>query len=311
MIFRPLNLFGFLAAATAGLHLYQTKHEVALLDRELHGLVRQAEETQGRTMALNAEWAWLNEPDRMRGVAQRHLGLDPMQPSQFVRLQELERRLPAAVPYAGPATLFSGKEPRPSAGPIDIALLPRNPAAAVPPPADAPAKAKLPGMLALRPPEPSPPPLSPVADMAPLAASPDTPSLIPRLPGVIKGAQAQPLRSIELPAEPALPRGLPPRYGTGRGNGAFVQRAAPVSPPAVVMKPVPRHTPPPMSSPMVARPVPSLAAPAVRPVAPPTQIADVAMAPPRAVPPALGGSALGGRGSLPPPVPYGGTTAPR
>ena len=40
MIFRPLSLCTFLAAAFAGLHLYQSKHEVALLDRELRGIAR-------------------------------------------------------------------------------------------------------------------------------------------------------------------------------------------------------------------------------------------------------------------------------
>ena len=94
MIFRPLSLCTFLAAAFAGLHLYQSKHEVALLDRELRGIARQIDEANDRSQALQAEWAWLNEPERLRGVAQRHLQLEPMQPTQFLRLNEAERRLP-------------------------------------------------------------------------------------------------------------------------------------------------------------------------------------------------------------------------
>ena len=94
MIFRPLSLCTFLAAALAGLHLYQSKHEVALLDRELRGIARQIDEANDRSQALQAEWAWLNEPERLRGVAQRHLQLEPMQPAQFLRLNEAERRMP-------------------------------------------------------------------------------------------------------------------------------------------------------------------------------------------------------------------------
>jgi len=93
---RPVTLLTLLAAMGAGLHLYQTKHAVALLDRELRTMSRQIGEAQERTVALAAEWAWLNEPERLRAVAQKHLSLEPMQPSQFVRIAEAERRLAEA-----------------------------------------------------------------------------------------------------------------------------------------------------------------------------------------------------------------------
>ena len=304
MIFRPLNLFGFLAAATAGLHLYQTKHEVALLDRELRGLGRQIEETQDRTMALNAEWAWLNEPDRLRGTAQRHLGLEQMQPGQFVRVQDLDRRLPGPVPFTGPATLFSGKAPPASGGPIQLALLPRNPTGEAAPPLQIVATAP-PLPIPERPREPSAPAL---ADPAP-----PPPPLMNRSPLGLNSAQAQTLQDVVLPAEPALPRGLPPRYGTKAGAPG-AHRAPPAngvhaatSPP----RPVPRPVVPQFGAAPAARAVPAPLAPVPRQVAPPVQIAERATA---VVAPAsgiAGGSALGGRGSLPPPVPYGGAAGLR
>ncbi|MEN0075097.1 MAG: hypothetical protein AAGC69_11970, partial [Paracraurococcus sp.] len=127
MIFRPLSLCTFLAAALAGLHLYQSKHEVALLDRELRGIGKSIDEAHERSQALHAEWAWLNEPERLRGVAMRHLQLEPMQPSQFLRLNEAERRMPTVVAYDGPPALFAARAPAAEEGPVRLALLPHIP----------------------------------------------------------------------------------------------------------------------------------------------------------------------------------------
>ena len=93
---RPLTLVSLIVAAGAGLHLYQVKHSVSMLDRELRDVNRQTELVRERTQILRAEWALLNEPDRLRQVAQRHLALEPMAPAQFIREAELDRRLPAA-----------------------------------------------------------------------------------------------------------------------------------------------------------------------------------------------------------------------
>ncbi|MBR0659982.1 cell division protein FtsL, partial [Neoroseomonas oryzicola] len=108
---RPLTLLSMVAAAGAGLYLYQVKHSVAQLDRELRNINRQTEQARERTQVLRAEWALLNEPERLRQVAQRHLPLEPMAPTQFVRMSELERRLPGPRAFAAPASLFAPTEP--------------------------------------------------------------------------------------------------------------------------------------------------------------------------------------------------------
>ena len=108
---RPLTLITLCAAAGAGLYLYQVKHSVSELDRELRDINRRTEQARERTQVLRAEWAMLNEPDRLRQVAQRYLPLDAMMPTQFVRLSEIERRLPNARQFAGPPSLFTPTEP--------------------------------------------------------------------------------------------------------------------------------------------------------------------------------------------------------
>ena len=75
---RPLTLLSIVAAAGAGLHVYNTKHAVFMLDRELRTIAQGIQDAETRTQALQAEWAWATEQERLRGLAQRHLALEPM-----------------------------------------------------------------------------------------------------------------------------------------------------------------------------------------------------------------------------------------
>jgi hypothetical protein len=108
---RPFTILCFCAFAGAGAWLYQVKHQVATQDRELRGIWREIEQARDRTSILRAEWALLNEPDRLRQVVQRHLPLEAMQPQQFIRMPEMERRLPGAVAFAGAPNLFVPETP--------------------------------------------------------------------------------------------------------------------------------------------------------------------------------------------------------
>jgi len=303
MIFRPLNLIGFLAAATAGLHLYQTKHEVALMDRELRGLANKIEEAQEKTQALHAEWAWLNEPERLRQVAQRHLGLDPMQPAQFARAHEIDRRLPQAVAYTGQTPSFAARPPREPAGPVQLALLPRQDlpvqvARAVPAPAPRPAPVATPAVPAAV--IAAPAPLPPRAAEPPVQVATPAPAPVPPMPSIVGPAMAAPLAPASRPPE------------TARLELARAATPKPVVTTAAAQ-------PKPIASAMVAPPKPvvrpaavAAAAPAVTPArqAPTPAITQVAAAspPPRPAYP-VGGSVLGVRGSLPPPVPFGSANA--
>ncbi|MGG5810382.1 cell division protein FtsL, partial [Falsiroseomonas sp. CW058] len=111
---RPFTVLCFFAFAGAGAWLYQVKHSVALHDRELREIRRETEAARERISILRAEWALLNEPERLRQVATRHLALEPMQPQHFARAAEMERRLPGAVAFAGAPNLFA---PPPAAEP--------------------------------------------------------------------------------------------------------------------------------------------------------------------------------------------------
>lgn len=104
---RPLTVVSFLAFAGAGAWLYHVKHGVSLQDRELREVRRATEQARERMTILRAEWSLLNEPDRLRQVATRNLQMEAMQPQHFARLNEMERRLPQVVAFAGAPSLFA------------------------------------------------------------------------------------------------------------------------------------------------------------------------------------------------------------
>ena len=211
---RPLTLVSLIVAAGAGLYLYQVKHSVSMLDRELREVNRQTEVVRERTQILRAEWALLNEPDRLRQVAQRHLALEPMAPAQFIREAELERRLPNARPFAGPASLFGPVEmpaKTPEAivvpAPVAAAPIPSPPVVASAAPAPRQTRLEQPPRLSValapqpapRPaPPPAPPSVTPALHVAPVAPPP--PAVATTALGGFGGA---------LPPPVPLPRPVP------------------------------------------------------------------------------------------------------
>jgi hypothetical protein len=305
---RPLTLLTVVAAAGAGLHVYNTKHAVSLLDRELRTIARDIGEAEARTKALNAEWSWATEQERLRALAHRHLALEPMQPAQFVRLAEAERRLPPPAAHDGPVAHFA--PPPAAAGErTRIALLPPDaPPAAAPaaaPPLSAPVLAAVAqaavaqAAAAEAPPLPLPAPAAP--ELRPVSRN--TVAFTP--PPFVRHVEPRPAearapdpRPVAVEPARAAPQPRPPAR-------AVVAAAAP---PAAAV-PAPRPV-------VVAAAPPAAIPPSPRPQQAATQVAVAAVAP-RAAEAAtsLGsfGSALGGggtalgsaRAALPPPVAFG------
>jgi hypothetical protein len=245
---RPLTLLAVCAAAGSGLHLYQVKHSVSLLDRELREIHRETERARERTAVLRAEWALLNEPERLRATARQHLALEPMSPAQFTRWEELPRRLPQAEAFRGAPSVFGG------------AVLAAAPAAAVSVPA-APAMAAAPSVAA----EPSAPAAALAAAaalVAPRAAqAASAPPQAPRttlVSNARSGVQSENLPPLPRSDAPPRPSGEPTRIAPSPSPATAPRAAAP--------------------APVVAQPAPAIFQPQA-------------------------GSALGGAGSLPPPVP--------
>jgi hypothetical protein len=137
-MFRPLTFLCMLVAAGAGYYLYQVKQSVAQQERELRDVRRLTDAAMERTQVLRAEWALLNEPDRLRQVVARHLTLEPMTPAQFVRFADLPRRISAPVVFGGAPSLFAAPVTRQAdeTAPVTLAAI------STPAPAGSPAAAR-------------------------------------------------------------------------------------------------------------------------------------------------------------------------
>ena len=221
---RPFTLLCFAAFAGAGAWLYQVKHQVAMQDRELVEIRRQTEQARQRLDILRAEWALVNEPDRLRQTASRVLSLDGMQPQHFVRATDLDRRLPGAVAFAGAPNLFAippgAEPPRGAQPPVMLAVAPVAPAPrAVQPATPAPAA-----------PQPAQAPTQPPAIRVPEAPAPQA------LAAALAAQRAEQANR----ASPPAPRPAPPPQVAAQPRP--VQPAVHITPVAVPAEPTTRMT---------------------------------------------------------------------
>ena len=92
---RPLTVATFLLACGSGLYLYQSKHEVQLLDRTIERTVHETGALREQSRLLAAEWTMLNDPERLRQFSDTYLSLKTITPSQFTSLADLGNRMPA------------------------------------------------------------------------------------------------------------------------------------------------------------------------------------------------------------------------
>ena len=92
---RPLTIVSCLLAFGSGLYLYQSKHEVQLLDRTIERTVRETSGVRDQSRLLAAEWTMLNDFDRLRQFSDTYLNLKPIAPAQFTSVADLVNRLPA------------------------------------------------------------------------------------------------------------------------------------------------------------------------------------------------------------------------
>ncbi len=191
---RPFTCLCMLLAAGAGLYLYQEKHRAQVLDREIMRVVKATDVARDRTRMLRAEWALLNEPDRLASLAERHLALKPLTPGQFVPIADLANRLPPPILPGTPQVAMD------DAAPLEPASLdPASPDTAKTLVAQEPAPLPL----------PAPPPpafVSPPA-AAPLAAAPVRAA-------TVKPASPAATVQISAPARPPHPvRAKPSELG--------------------------------------------------------------------------------------------------
>ncbi len=80
---RPALILWIGLPAIVTIALLLVSYQVQQLENELDRLEREAIAQQEEIHVLNAEWSFLNRPERLSRLASRHLDLGPVTPRQL------------------------------------------------------------------------------------------------------------------------------------------------------------------------------------------------------------------------------------
>jgi hypothetical protein len=94
---RLLNIVIIAALILAASVVYKIKFDSTLQAERVGKLAGQIRRERDAIAVLRAEWARLDTPGRIQGLADRHLKLAPIKPTQFDSLDNLPAR-PAPAP---------------------------------------------------------------------------------------------------------------------------------------------------------------------------------------------------------------------
>ncbi|WP_419905681.1 cell division protein FtsL [Kiloniella sp.] len=71
--------------------LFQVKHEVTDLEDQLASVEAKIKSDKQTIRILQAEWSYLNRPERLARLSSRYLDLKPLDPAQIVTVENLPR----------------------------------------------------------------------------------------------------------------------------------------------------------------------------------------------------------------------------
>ncbi len=114
---RPFTCICLALAAGSGLYLYQVKQRAFTLDAELRSTFNDIDMARDKTRMLRADWALMNDPERLQTLASQYLTLQPMAPSQLMTLEQLAASLPPPVPPQSTPAVSPPAQSTPAAAP--------------------------------------------------------------------------------------------------------------------------------------------------------------------------------------------------
>jgi cell division protein FtsL len=98
MFMRLLNIAVIGALVFAAAYVYDIKYESTMRGERAAKLRNDIRRERDSIAALRAEWSQLGNPRRIQSLAQRHLSLKPIEPTQFDSFDRLPERPPQIVP---------------------------------------------------------------------------------------------------------------------------------------------------------------------------------------------------------------------
>lgn len=111
---RLRTLFVFLCASLLGAGLLRVSHNVQQAEQQLAELNRSIEQEKNSIRLLNAEWAYLNNPERLEKLSAQYLDLMPPQPAAII---STPAEIPAkgeeimAILHEAPQAVSAGSQP--------------------------------------------------------------------------------------------------------------------------------------------------------------------------------------------------------
>jgi cell division protein FtsL len=116
---RILNILVIAALVVAASYVYKIKFDSTLQAERVAKLRHELRRERDTVASLRAEWARLQAPTRIQGLAERHLKLKPMVSNQFDNLDNLPPRPPALPPQSDPiASVIAPGAPQDTTGSI-------------------------------------------------------------------------------------------------------------------------------------------------------------------------------------------------
>ena|SRR5271166_3857681 len=116
---RLLNIMVIGLLILAASFVYKIKFDSTLQAEKISKLAGELRREQNAIAILRAEWSRLDTPARIQGLAERHLALKPVVPTQFDNLDRLPDKPPAIA--------------APSGDPIGAMIAPADATGSVPP----------------------------------------------------------------------------------------------------------------------------------------------------------------------------------
>ncbi|MEE8393303.1 MAG: hypothetical protein V3R66_03085 [Rhodospirillales bacterium] len=104
---RHTTILILLLAGALSLTLFTVKYHVQDLEQELTDLDRSIADDRQAIHVLKAEWSLLNDPERLRLLSTRYLGMKPVEVEQFGDFDDLPERPPKS-PVNMPETTEEG-----------------------------------------------------------------------------------------------------------------------------------------------------------------------------------------------------------
>ncbi len=113
-MFRPAMILITLLTASLSLTLFVVKYQVQDLEGELVEYNRTITENRQAIHVLKAEWSLLNQPSRLRQLAERYLGMSVVEPAQVgTAIEFFPEPVPLGVLSASGVTVEDGQSVMP------------------------------------------------------------------------------------------------------------------------------------------------------------------------------------------------------